>query len=98
MTIPVTQCLLQLRDEHHSLEDYEGGVPRWCNGCGDNAILTAVQRLCRDEGLSPERTVFVSGIVSAQPLHGSHDRVVAAAVAPARNAALVVLEAPVLIP
>ena len=62
MTIPVTQCLIRLHEEHHSLEDYQGGVPRWCNGCGDNAILTAVQRLCRDEDLSPERTVFVSGI------------------------------------
>ena len=37
-------------------------MPRWCTGCGDNAILTAVQRLCRDEGLRPEKTVFVSGI------------------------------------
>ena len=49
-------------EDHHSLEDYEGGVPRWCNGCGDNAILAAVQRLCRGEDLSLEHTVFVSGI------------------------------------
>src|ERR1700694_308528 len=62
MTMPVTQCLLKLREDHHDLEDYQGGVPRWCSGCGDNAILAAVQRLCRDEDLSPERTVFVSGI------------------------------------
>jgi len=62
MTMPVTQCLLKLYEERHDLEDYQGGVPRWCSGCGDNAILAAVQRLCRDEGLAPERTVFVSGI------------------------------------
>jgi len=62
MAIPVTQCIIKLHEEHHSLEDYQGGVPRWCNGCGDNAILAAVQRLCRDEDLAPERTVFVSGI------------------------------------
>ncbi len=58
----VTECLLRLHDEHHALEDYQGGVPRWCSGCGDNAILAAVQRLCRDEDLRPEKTVFVSGI------------------------------------
>jgi 2-oxoglutarate ferredoxin oxidoreductase subunit beta len=83
MTIPVTQCLIRLHEEHHSLEDYQGGVPRWCNGCGDNAILTAVQRLCRDEDLSPERTVFVSGIgcssrfphyMSTYGFHGIHGR------------------------
>ena len=29
-----TECLLQMCDEQHSLEDYQGGVPRWCTGCG----------------------------------------------------------------
>jgi 2-oxoglutarate/2-oxoacid ferredoxin oxidoreductase subunit beta len=62
MTSSATDCLLELYDEQHELEDYQSGVPRWCTGCGDNAILTAVQRLCRDEGLRPEKTVFVSGI------------------------------------
>ena len=57
-----TECLLRMVEEHHELEDYQGGVPRWCTGCGDNAILAAVQRLCRDENLRPEKTVFVSGI------------------------------------
>jgi hypothetical protein len=63
-TMPNTamQCLLRMHDEHHVLEDYQKGVPRWCTGCGDNAILAAVQRLCRDEGLRPDKTVFVSGI------------------------------------
>ena len=83
MTIPVSQCLIRLSEDHHSLEDYEGGVPRWCNGCGDNAILTAVQKLCRDEDLSPDRTVFVSGIgcssrfphyMRAYGFHGIHGR------------------------
>ncbi len=50
-------------DRHeYTLEDYQSGVPRWCTGCGDNGILTAVQRLCRDQQLPPEKTVFVSGI------------------------------------
>jgi 2-oxoglutarate ferredoxin oxidoreductase subunit beta len=83
MTIPVSQCLIRLHEEHHGLEDYQGGVPRWCSGCGDNAILAAVQRLCRDENLSPERTVFVSGIgcssrfphyMKTYGFHGIHGR------------------------
>jgi 2-oxoglutarate ferredoxin oxidoreductase subunit beta len=76
-------CLQHLFEEHRALEDYQGGVPRWCKGCGDNAILAAVQRLCRDEGLKPEKTVFVSGIGCSSRLphymrtygfHGIHGR------------------------
>ncbi len=78
-----TACLLQMADEHFELEDYQSGVPRWCTGCGDNAILAAVQRLCRDEGLRPEKTVFVSGIgcssrfphyMKTYGFHGIHGR------------------------
>ena len=58
-TISSNDCLMQLFEERREIEDYQKGVPRWCTGCGDNAILTAVQRLCRDEGLLPEKTVFV---------------------------------------
>ena len=83
MTTAATECLLQLYEEHHELEDYQSGVPRWCTGCGDNAILTAVQRLCRDEELRPEKTVFVSGIgcssrfphyMKTYGFHGIHGR------------------------
>jgi len=83
MNMMATQCVIQLHAEHHALEDYQGGVPRWCSGCGDNAILAAVQRLCRDENLAPERTVFVSGIGCSSRLphymktygfHGIHGR------------------------
>ncbi len=35
---------------------------RWCPGCGDYAILKAVQRTMPEIGASPENTVFVSGI------------------------------------
>lgn len=78
-----TECLLQMCDEHFELEDYKAGVPRWCTGCGDNAILAAVQRLCRDESLRPEKTVFVSGIgcssrfphyMATYGFHGIHGR------------------------
>ena len=83
MNIATTECLLRMYDEHHELEDYESGVPRWCTGCGDNAILAAVQRLCRDENLRPEKTVFVSGIgcssrfphyMKTYGFHGIHGR------------------------
>lgn len=83
MTLEATDCLVKLYEEHHSLEDYQGGVPRWCTGCGDSGILTAVQRLCRDNDLAPERTVFVSGIGCSSRLphymktygfHGIHGR------------------------
>ncbi len=35
---------------------------RWCPGCGDYAILKAVQRTLPELGARPENTVFVSGI------------------------------------
>ena len=83
MKSSATDCLLELYDEQHQLEDYQSGVPRWCTGCGDNAILAAVQRLCRDEALRPEKTVFVSGIgcssrfphyMKTYGFHGIHGR------------------------
>ena len=35
---------------------------RWCPGCGDYAILAAIQRTLPKVGSRPESTVFVSGI------------------------------------
>jgi 2-oxoglutarate ferredoxin oxidoreductase subunit beta len=35
---------------------------RWCPGCGDYAILKAVQRTLAEIGATPASTVFVSGI------------------------------------
>jgi 2-oxoglutarate/2-oxoacid ferredoxin oxidoreductase subunit beta len=35
---------------------------RWCPGCGDYAILAAVQRLMPELGIPREQTVFISGI------------------------------------
>ncbi len=70
-------------EREFSLEDYEGCLPRWCAGCGDFAVLTAVQRLLNAEQLRPERTVFVSGIgcssrfphyLSTYGFHGLHGR------------------------
>jgi 2-oxoglutarate ferredoxin oxidoreductase subunit beta len=84
MARPVTECLLQMVEEEHTLEDYQSeGQPRWCRGCGDHAILTAMQRLCRDENIPPEKAMFVSGIgcssrlphyMNAYGFHGLHGR------------------------
>ena len=55
-----------------TLEDYERHEPRWCPGCGDHAVLTAVQRMCRDEQLPLEQpmpdtnTVFSGGSCSSR--------------------------------
>ncbi len=63
--------------------DYEGAMARWCPGCGDHSILSAVQRLLKAEQLPPERTVFVSGIgcssrfphyMKTYGFHGLHGR------------------------
>lgn len=84
MTRPVTECLLRMVDEQHEIEDYQAEAePRWCSGCGDNAILAAIQRLCRDENIAPEKGMFVSGIGCSSRLphymngygfHGVHGR------------------------
>lgn len=72
-----------IEDEDYSLQDYEGGLSRWCHGCGNNALLTALQKLCADEQLPPEKTVFVSGIgcssrfphyMGTYGFHGLHGR------------------------
>src|SRR3546814_18960685 len=46
-----------------TLKDWESDQEvRWCPGCGDYAILKAVQRTMPDIGTAPENTVFISGI------------------------------------
>ncbi len=65
------------------LEDYESGVPRWCSGCGDFAVLQSLRKLAQAEQLLPEKTVVVSGIgcssrlphyVKTYGFHGLHGR------------------------
>ena len=84
MTASMSQCLMQMVQTDYQIADYQSDItPRWCTGCGDNAILTAMQRLCRDEQLPPEKTVCVSGIgcasrlphyMNAYGFHGIHGR------------------------
>src|SRR4030088_3580744 len=56
---------------------------RWCPGCGDYGILTAIQLLLPETGVKPEDFVFVSGLGCAARLpyymntygiHGIHGR------------------------
>ena len=35
---------------------------RWCPGCGDYAILAAIQRTLPEVGVDKENIVFISGI------------------------------------
>ena len=56
---------------------------RWCPGCGDYAILSAVQAFMPELGIEPHETVFVSGIgcsgrftyyMDTYGMHGIHGR------------------------
>ena len=56
---------------------------RWCPGCGDYSVLTAVQLLMPELGVKPENTVFISGIgcssrfpyyMNTYGLHSIHGR------------------------
>ncbi len=56
---------------------------RWCPGCGDYAILAAVQSFMPELGIPPHKTVFVSGIgcsgrfvyyMDTYGIHGIHGR------------------------
>jgi 2-oxoglutarate ferredoxin oxidoreductase subunit beta len=56
---------------------------RWCPGCGDYAVLSAVQQYMPELGIPPERIVFVTGIgcagrfsyyMDTYGMHGIHGR------------------------
>jgi len=83
MSTRTSDYLRESGRKHYELEDYAGRIPRWCTGCGDNAILAAVQRVCREEQLPVEKIVFVSGIgcssrfphyMGTYGFHGLHGR------------------------
>jgi 2-oxoglutarate ferredoxin oxidoreductase subunit beta len=56
---------------------------RWCPGCGDYAVLAAVQQLMPELGIPPHKIVFVTGIgcagrfayyMDTYGMHGIHGR------------------------
>lgn len=61
-----TNTLLSLvpkAEARQSMKDFKSDQEvRWCPGCGDYAILAAVQGFMPDLGLAKENIVFVSGI------------------------------------
>ncbi|MDX1646656.1 MAG: thiamine pyrophosphate-dependent enzyme [Longimicrobiales bacterium] len=70
-------------DRIFDMVDYQGPVARWCSGCGDHSVLAASQRLLAEKQLTPEGTVFVSGIgcssrfphyMKTYGFHGIHGR------------------------
>jgi len=54
---------IEVADQKLTFKDFATDQEvRWCPGCGDYAILKAVQRTLADVGAKTENTVFVSGI------------------------------------
>jgi 2-oxoglutarate/2-oxoacid ferredoxin oxidoreductase subunit beta len=56
---------------------------RWCPGCGDYAVLSAIQQFMPELGIPPERIVFITGIgcagrfsyyMNTYGMHGIHGR------------------------
>lgn len=70
-------------------EDFENDTEvRWCPGCGDYAILAAIQKMLPELGLPPHNHVFISGIgcagrlpyyINAYGFHTIHGRATAVA-------------------
>lgn len=58
----LSPSVTDIEEDAYLMGDFEGVGARWCHRCGNNAVLTAVQKLCANEQLAPEKTVFVSGI------------------------------------
>ncbi len=82
-TCALFQFAQEKDDRHFEMADYQGPVARWCSGCGDHSVLTAVQRILTEEQGKPESTVFVSGIgcssrfphyLKTYGFHGIHGR------------------------
>jgi 2-oxoglutarate ferredoxin oxidoreductase subunit beta len=72
-----------------TINDYAGGKPAWCPGCGDFSILAAVKKALVDLRLEPYKVLMVSGIGQAGKLphytkcnvfNGLHGRPVPAAI------------------
>jgi len=80
---PAHDPALEIPERYFTLENYDGGVARWCPSCGDFAILSAVQKICRDRQVPPEKLAMISGIgcssrfphyMHAYGFHGLHGR------------------------
>ncbi|WP_454781156.1 2-oxoacid:ferredoxin oxidoreductase subunit beta [Legionella sp. WA2022007384] len=76
-------------NNNYKREDFaNANEVRWCPGCGDYAILMALQKMLPELGLPPEQHVFISGIgcagrlpyyMNAYGFHTIHGRATAVA-------------------
>ncbi len=69
--------------ELHKADFQSDQETRWCPGCGDYAVLAAVQQFMPELGIPPERIVFITGIgcagrfayyMDTYGMHGIHGR------------------------
>lgn len=61
--VPHPLTLVPKADSKQTMKDFKSDQEvRWCPGCGDYAVLAAVQGFMPELGLAKENIVFVSGI------------------------------------
>jgi 2-oxoglutarate/2-oxoacid ferredoxin oxidoreductase subunit beta len=81
---PVAKPGLPVAGQELTAKDYKGSLPPvWCPGCGDFAVLAAMQKALADLKVPPHELVFVSGIgcssrfphfMNAYGFHAVHGR------------------------
>lgn len=50
-------------NKKYTAQDYKSDqYVRWCPGCGDHAILNALQKAMAEVGVPPYKTAVISGI------------------------------------
>jgi 2-oxoglutarate ferredoxin oxidoreductase subunit beta len=55
--------MAELQTYQYTAKDFKSDQEvRWCPGCGDHAVLSAVQKALPEIGISKEKIVFISGI------------------------------------
>ncbi|CAM5594394.1 2-oxoacid:ferredoxin oxidoreductase subunit beta [Streptomyces tanashiensis] len=89
--------LVPKAEAEQSMKDFKSDQEvRWCPGCGDYAVLAAVQGFMPELGLAKENIVFVSGIgcssrfpyyMNTYGMHSIHGRAPAIATGLATSAA-----------
>ncbi len=80
---------IKMEEIKYTIKDFKSeNEVRWCPGCGDYAIMNAVQRVMADQGISHEKYAVISGIgcssrfpyyMSTYGFHTIHGRAMAVA-------------------
>jgi 2-oxoglutarate ferredoxin oxidoreductase subunit beta len=81
--------MAEFRPVHYTPKDFKSDQEvRWCPGCGDHAVLNAVQKALSELGIPKEKFAFISGIgcssrfpyyMDAYGFHSIHGRAAAIA-------------------